>query len=216
MTTQLRQVTYDHAYYTRHTNCDAFARHSLLDPATQLLQLARDQQSQALTRQLATMPADIIRRISWTHMDDMERILLAGQAQWTSTPSLPPAATLMRCPQCGFQTHSPIDLKRHLTAQHNHHRFHAHEINFHVHACDGLPQCKRCLRTFRTWRQFKRHIAATRCQVPTMETMTGLRRGILATGRTLPLQRAFPEDWTATIVAHDRMTGMPLPEIMTC
>lgn len=199
MTMQIRQVIFDHSFYTGNSNRQAFDRLGLPDPATSLLTLVRDQHHQAITRQLATMPHDIIRMTPWTHIAQTEQILLDGQDLWT--PSHPSNLALhwLRCPFCVFTTTSSVELKRHCTTAHRYRRYTSHNIRFDQTACDGLPQCKHCLREFATWRQFRRHIAGARCQAPTLESMTGLVRGDPEADRLTPLPSALPDAWPRNI-----------------
>ena len=167
MTTKmLRRILHDHAFYTHHTNQQAFDQHDL-DSPTLMLWRSADSLYKSVTQRCLTLRAhDMVQTLDWSCLLDVQALLT--EHHWTGSQlRQQPSATAdtdLRCNLCDFSTPHITTLRRHLATHHDQHFYRTHFVNPAEHMLHGLPQCKHCHQTFTAWRSHLIHIERG-CQV---------------------------------------------------
>lgn len=166
-TMMLRKVLMDHSYITRHSNSQVFQIHDA-EPPFLMVWRSADRLKRSVTQRCLRLPAhDLIHQLRWDHLDDIQTLFLElhttgrGQSPPSRTEVVVPALT---CHLCDFSTFDATTMRKHYTIQHGIQMLRTTLNIPSDHMLQGLPQCKHCLTSFTTWRQFCIHIARG-CQV---------------------------------------------------
>ena len=161
MTTKmLRRILHDHAFYTHHTNQQAFEHHGL-DSPTLMLWRSADCLYKSVTQRCLTLRAhDMVHTLDWSCLLDVQALLM--EHQWTGSQQSPlPLITIdkdFRCQWCDFATSQITTLRKHLAIHHKQHFYRTQTVNPADHMLHGLPQCKHCHQIFTTWRSHLIHV----------------------------------------------------------
>ena len=166
-TVMLRKVLIDHSYITRHSNKHVFQLHDVDPPYIVLWRTAERLKWSVTQRILKLRPHDLAQQLRWDHLQDIQTMFLtlheAGPKEHPLAHNIE-ATAVLTCQQCAFSTHNPTTLRKHYATQHDVHMFRTTLVTPSDHMLHGLPQCKHCLASFTTWRQFVVHIERG-CQV---------------------------------------------------
>ena len=166
-TVMLRKILMDHSYITRHCNQHVFQLHDIAPPYIVLWRSADRLKRSVTQRCLQLRPHDLVQQLRWDHLQDIQTVFLtlyeAGPKQHPLAPNVE-AAVNLQCQQCDFCTQDPTTMRKHYAIQHGFRMFRTTLVTPSDHMLQGLPQCKHCLASFTTWRQFVIHIERG-CQV---------------------------------------------------
>ena len=163
----LRKVLHDHPYITRHSNQLVFRLHDIDPPYVVLWRSAERLKRSVTQRCLLLQPHDLVQQLRWGHLQDIQNMFLelheAGPKHHPLV-SLTEAPGFLQCRHCSFCATDVTVLRQHYATVHGFHMYRTQRPTPSEHMLHGLPQCKHCLASFTTWRQFVTHIECG-CQV---------------------------------------------------
>ena len=160
----IRKILRDFAFLTQHTHAQALEHHCIPAPLL-LMRGTAVRLQQSVTQRCRNLPAnDIMTSCTWTHLDELIRLLDSVQ-ETNLGAGFPPAVVeaihsepRFQCSVCEFQTDDVSHFRRHCTQEHLCSMQRTHFALAHLAAVDGLPTCKHCLMSFTSWRSFQIHL----------------------------------------------------------
>ena len=156
----LRKIVGDHSYRTQHSNQYVLQQHGLDDPYV-VLWHAAERLKQSATQRLSRLSHDdLVHSLQWDHIDNIQSMLWDLHQDHSSTPVLPTQedSEALTCYQCQYSATSVTALRQHYAHHHGLHMFRTHFTLPSDHALLGMPQCKHCLTSFKSWRTFTHHL----------------------------------------------------------
>lgn len=156
----LRKIVGDHSYRTLNSNIMVLQKYNLADPYAVLWHTAERLKWSVTQRLQHLSQDDLVHSMQWNHIDDIQSMLwnLHQAADSPFTLVTQEDTEALRCHQCQYETSTVAALRQHYALHHGLHMYRTHFIIPSEHALFGLPQCKHCMATFKSWRTFSHHL----------------------------------------------------------
>jgi len=165
MQSMIRQLTGDHPSQTGHTHEFVHRQLSLPRPVELLLGALANLSESVSQRRLYSTSHDFACTLTWDHLLPMRQIILDAQAALDRrrahsalSQEISVNEQLFQCACCTFQTNDTAAFRRHCTVAHGLRMYRTLALNPADFASQGLPTCKFCNRSFRTWHSFQTHV----------------------------------------------------------
>ena len=143
----------------------ALTANTIQEPLLTLQQLV-EQAHDSMLYALQQVPShDIIHTTPWTALEHTRSLIFTRLANPVGQSTIPAEGPPLVCGFCSFNTSSPSEMQKHLTLYHSRPRLATTRIDFAQDTAHGMPTCKHCHKSFRTWKGFNMHRRFNVCNV---------------------------------------------------